>query len=506
MVRSAANSIPSPVDLNKDYTQSQADGQLFFTLTRGRVAMPFYRDALSQQERWDVINYVQERVRQAEPAAMSVDTVTAQHPASSPRRDVALWVLIGLFALGVASLVYALRSETMQPDFRLLTVSFLYLMGISQAGVVFCAMTRLMRARWARPYYRLAELSTLAFFPFALVTFLLIYGYARNELFYWLTNATEGHPSPWLSGRLAADPQSLRPAALLRPERGLRDQEPEAGSARRHSPARSTHAAIERQLYLLSPWVLVAFVICNTLFAWDFGMMLIPHWHSTVFPIHFWFGNLFAGTAALILFPALLGRRAFRTGADPQPRHAAHRLYADVAVLLLGAVLRDLVRQPAARVRARVAADVRPLRSLLLEHDDRLFLPALCSVHLRRSSSARWWRCASSPSASTLGIWINKYLIVMPALVAGRSAVRQLARRRACARPRGRVRRDGHAARGQISAFSRWEMDLQPEPTRKHEYPSRRILQFAFASMNAAVVALNLRIDCGCTYIMWPAS
>ena len=49
---------PSPVDLNKDYTQSQADGQIYFTLTRGRVAMPFYRDALSQQERWDVINYL----------------------------------------------------------------------------------------------------------------------------------------------------------------------------------------------------------------------------------------------------------------------------------------------------------------------------------------------------------------------------------------------------------------------------------------------------------------
>jgi mono/diheme cytochrome c family protein len=49
---------PVPVDLHKDYTQSQADGQLFFTLTRGRVAMPSYRDALSQQERWDVINYV----------------------------------------------------------------------------------------------------------------------------------------------------------------------------------------------------------------------------------------------------------------------------------------------------------------------------------------------------------------------------------------------------------------------------------------------------------------
>ena len=49
---------PSPVDLNDDYTQDQADGQLFFTLTRGRVAMPYYRDALSPEERWDLINYI----------------------------------------------------------------------------------------------------------------------------------------------------------------------------------------------------------------------------------------------------------------------------------------------------------------------------------------------------------------------------------------------------------------------------------------------------------------
>ncbi len=50
----------APVDLNEDYTQDQADGQLFFTLTRGRATMPFYRDALSIEERWDVINYVKD--------------------------------------------------------------------------------------------------------------------------------------------------------------------------------------------------------------------------------------------------------------------------------------------------------------------------------------------------------------------------------------------------------------------------------------------------------------
>lgn len=48
----------SPVDLHKAYTQDQADGQLFFTLTRGRELMPFYRDALSTEERWHIINYV----------------------------------------------------------------------------------------------------------------------------------------------------------------------------------------------------------------------------------------------------------------------------------------------------------------------------------------------------------------------------------------------------------------------------------------------------------------
>ena len=49
---------PTPVDLNEAHTQDQADGEIFFTITRGRVAMPFYRDALSPNERWDLVNFV----------------------------------------------------------------------------------------------------------------------------------------------------------------------------------------------------------------------------------------------------------------------------------------------------------------------------------------------------------------------------------------------------------------------------------------------------------------
>ena len=48
----------APVDLNDAYTQDQTDGQIFFTLTRGRALMPYYRDALSPDERWDLVNYL----------------------------------------------------------------------------------------------------------------------------------------------------------------------------------------------------------------------------------------------------------------------------------------------------------------------------------------------------------------------------------------------------------------------------------------------------------------
>ncbi len=132
---------------------------------------------------------------------MSTDQTAAatQRTKSSRRPGPALWVLIVVFVAGVASLIYGWTDDSTQPDIGLLIVSYLFLMGVSQAGVVFCAITRLVHAQWAKPYYRLAELSTLAFSPFAIVGLLLIYVYAPNDLFYWLSSSPEEHLSPWLN-------------------------------------------------------------------------------------------------------------------------------------------------------------------------------------------------------------------------------------------------------------------------------------------------------------------
>ena len=240
---------------------------------------------------------------------------------SSPHRgrsNIAPWVLIALTVLGVANPAYGAGNETARPEFSLLIVSFLFLMGMSQAGVVFCAICRLVDADWAKPFYRLAEMSTMAFFPFAILGFLLIYYLAGDELFYWRSASPDEHLSPWLNSNwllirnlfgllLFYGLSAIYVLKALRPD-----------LAKASDAGNVEHREVERQLYLLSPLVLIAFVVCNTLFAWDFAMMLIPHWHSTVFPIHFWFGNLLAGTAALIAFPAVLGRSS-GTGSQFSP-------------------------------------------------------------------------------------------------------------------------------------------------------------------------------------------
>lgn len=230
---------------------------------------------------------------------------TEQTENAPPTRRYGLVLPWALIVLGIASPVYGSGVESTQPEFSLLIVSFLFLMGVSQVGVVFCAIHRLAYAQWAKPYYRIAELSTLAFFPFAIIGFLLIFYFAGDDLFYWLSASPDAHLSPWLNSdwlliRNLLGLLVFYGLSAIYVWKGLR---PDLAGV-----SDVDHREVERQLYRLSPLVLISFVVCNTFFAWDFAMMLIPHWHTTVFPIQFWIGNVYAGMAALLAVPVVLDR------------------------------------------------------------------------------------------------------------------------------------------------------------------------------------------------------
>lgn len=333
------------------------------------------------------------------------------------RGNATLRVLIAIFAIGLASLAYGVGSETAQPDFALLTVSFLFLMGISQVGVVFSAIMRLVAADWAKPYYRLAELSTIAFFPFAIAGFLLIVSLARDDLFYWLHASPDEHLSPWLNfdwllfrnlfGMLLFYGVSLYYVRLaMKPDLasgGSVDQD-----------------LVAKKLYLWSPIVLLSFVVCNTFFAYDFGMMLVPHFHSTVFPIHFWFGNVFAGCAALIVF-AVLQRRAADGGSHFGPEQIK-----SLGMLVTGFTLMWLYffwAQFFVIWFGNLPHEMEPLWRQMYGHYGPWFWTMMAGCFFVPFVAFLFAIVKRSLLAMTLvalginlGIWINKYLWVVPAL------------------------------------------------------------------------------------------
>ena len=50
--------VPDPMNLTLDYVQIQPDGQLFYTISHGSIAMPGYRDSIGIRDRWHLINYI----------------------------------------------------------------------------------------------------------------------------------------------------------------------------------------------------------------------------------------------------------------------------------------------------------------------------------------------------------------------------------------------------------------------------------------------------------------
>jgi hypothetical protein len=150
--------------------------------------------------------------------------------------------------------------------------------------------------RWGEPFTRIGEMATLAFIPFALIGFAIIYGGGREELLYWI-NDPNNH-SPWLTEAQLFWRNILSLAlfyavgAVYYRQSVAADTETEPGP--KTDKARKT-----------AGWVLVMFILNFTFLAWDFGMMSIPHFHTTVFPLHIILGNLNGGTAYLLVLYVL---------------------------------------------------------------------------------------------------------------------------------------------------------------------------------------------------------
>ncbi len=232
------------------------------------------------------------------------------------------------FLAGLAAVSFALLwMEGAEGEFPwgFALVSWMFVLGLSQAGICFTAVMRLCKAEFARAFYRLGEVMTLAFLPFAFIGFGLIFACGRESLFYWLQEGANGHLSPWLNEDLLLWRNLVALAAFyglsvvyflwgLLPD--TRDELAESGNPVCRACWRWLASwrrqvnmfSLQRRLYFSSFFILFFYVVSNSFIAWDFGMTLVSHYHSSVYPLYFIQGINLAGSAAILLMSAVLWR------------------------------------------------------------------------------------------------------------------------------------------------------------------------------------------------------
>ena len=54
---------PRPADLTKPAVQNQSDGAIYWKITNGNPPMASYKETLTEEQRWQLVNYIRELKR-----------------------------------------------------------------------------------------------------------------------------------------------------------------------------------------------------------------------------------------------------------------------------------------------------------------------------------------------------------------------------------------------------------------------------------------------------------
>jgi Ni/Fe-hydrogenase subunit HybB-like protein len=290
------------------------------------------------------------------------------YPAINP-----IYLSIGLgvfFTWGMLSSTPFFDGSASAEDWGMLTVNYLFLLGLSQWGIAFSAIMRICRASWGNSFMRLAEIATLAFIPLAFALFLLIYSGGREALLYWVSDPN--NHNPWLT------------------ESGL----------------------LWRNLLGM-----IAFYAISIVYYRQSGMMSIPHFHSTVYPMHIILGNMNGGTAVLLIWYLVFANQLRST-----ERLTVERLNW-MAVMLCGFTLLWLYMfwaQFFVFWFGNLPHEIGPMWKQMYGHFGPYFwtmivcvfgIPFVALIFSRFKKSV--WAMTVLAVIVIFGVWLNRYLMIM---------------------------------------------------------------------------------------------
>jgi hypothetical protein len=161
---------------------------------------------------------------------------------------------------------------------------------------------RISKSGWGRYFSRLGEILTLCSIPWAFAVFFVIYFGGADLLFYWINPVAAQveigafhADSPWLDKGFFFW-RTVITMALFYGMSYIYFR-----LARVEESKKAVSFDLTKRLNLYAGFVMFFYVVTNSVIAWDFGMTIIPHWESVIFPIYYWVGNLFACAAFLYL-------------------------------------------------------------------------------------------------------------------------------------------------------------------------------------------------------------
>lgn len=219
-----------------------------------------------------------------------------------------------LAVLGMGLFAFLAGGDDPGRAWRIFHVDFVFFTGIAMGAVIFAAVQKVVRGKWAGPIIRLAE-AAVAFLPVALVLFLILF-LGRDHLFPWIE-----HPTPvrgnWLtvtwvfwrdflgllvlfSVAIAFVYHDLRPdVSKLRGEVNgwrLRLYEIVAGP---YDDSKAHRELNDRRIYRLAPWLILLYAYLFSLIGFDLIMSLAPYWISNLFGAYYFMGSFLTGLTML---------------------------------------------------------------------------------------------------------------------------------------------------------------------------------------------------------------
>ncbi len=312
--------------------------------------------------------------------------------------------------------------------------NFVFWIGISHAGTLISAILRLVNARWRRPVTRCAEVITV--FALMIGAMFPIIHLGRPWLFFWLIPYPSERqiwpnfrsPLVWdffaittyLTGSTLFLLLPIIPDFALVRDRsvGWRKRIYGALALGWQGTTKQWHR-LEAAMQIMAIAIIPVAVSVHTIVSFDFSMAPVPMWHSTIFGPYFVAGAIFSGIAALIIAMALV-RTCLHLEEFLHPVHFQNlgKLLLMMSLLWAYFIFAERLttwygNEPSemAVFWATQRGDYAPLYWTMIVCNFVIPFPILSLRKLRTIAG-----CVIASIAVLLGMWIERFLIIVPSL------------------------------------------------------------------------------------------